>query len=648
MAFVVSAGQLRAVERVAPSATYAMRVGENHYRTYAQLWRSQPELRTVVDFLARNLAQLGLHTFRRVSDIERVRLVDHPLPRLLGQPNSSTTTYRLIDALVHDRCIYDDAYWLKIRAGGKGPPLALRRIHPSRIRPAGNNWLEAEKYVIQGSRGKLEVDATSIVHFRGYNPTDDRMGSSPIESLRQVLAEEWAANVYREQLWRNGARLGGIVSRPADAPEWSGKAKDRFKDEWQAMYSGDAATAGSVALLEDGMTFTPASVTPRDSQYIESRKLTREEVARSYHVPLPMVGILDHATFTNIKELHKNLYQDCLGPWMEDFQQEIELQLVPDLPDTSNVYVEFNIAAKLNGSFEEQAAQLRSAVGVPYMVANEARARLNLPMIDGGDELAVPLNVTVGTTPPGEAEPSEPPALMPPKTMRPLAKARAPREHTDKATETLERFFDRQSAAVLSRLGGEKARGATKAAVEDVFDTERWNGELAADLLLISRKTAVAAAHATLAELDMPADTFDPEVITAWLAEHAAGTAMGINATTAANLAELLEGELDAVLAAAKALFDAYRGSRAGQIATTLTTAMSGFGAVEVGRHHGGEGATKTWHTGDNPRPEHAVMNGETVPVDSEFSDGSRWPGGAGKAELDTNCNCGVTISIPT
>jgi HK97 family phage portal protein len=660
MAFVVSSGALRGVERAAPPPVYSMRIGaSNQYRDYAELWRAQPELRTVVDFLARNIAQLGLHVFRRVSDVDRLRLNDHPLAALLGKPNLSTTPYRMVDALVHDVCIFDNAFLLKVRDADSSTPLGLRRIRPGRIVPTGDDWLEPEGYEIIGSRGRLPVDTSDVVHFRGYNPNDDRLGTPPVESLRQILTEEWAANVYREQLWRNGARLSGYISRPLDAPEWGDKGRKRFHSEWQAQFSGDSSRAGETAILEDGMTFQPTAVTPRDSQYIESRKLTREEVARSYHVPLPMVGILDHATFTNIKELHKQLYQDCLGPWLENFQQEIELQLLPDLPDTTNVYVEFNIAAKLNGSFEEQAVQLQGAVGGPYMSRNEARARLNLPMVDGGNELITPLNVTVGAIPP----PQDPDAPVPdaqdepsdsaqddPKTRRLLVKARAPQRMTDKAAETIAKFFARQGAAIASALGAEKSRGVLKAAVPDVFDTERWNGELAADLLLMSTPIAVTAARDTMQQIGLEPGDFDPYVMSGWLAAHAAGVAKGLNAATAGDLATAIdaaESAADAIVAV-NALFDTWQNGRAQQIATTLTSSMSGFGTVEVGRHHGGSDATKTWVTGDNPRPEHAALDGETVPIDGEFSDGSRWPGGSGNAADDSNCNCDVTISVST
>src|SRR5262245_47773974 len=136
-----------------------------------------------------------------------------------------------------------------------------------------------------------------------------------------------------------------------------------------------------VPILPRGMSLKTISHTARDSEYLSARKLTREECAAAYHIPLPMVGILEHATFSNIKEQHKQLYADCLGPWLEMIQLELEAQLLPEAGNERNVYLEFNIADKLKGSFEEQSTALQVAIGRPFMTANEGRARLNLPAI---------------------------------------------------------------------------------------------------------------------------------------------------------------------------------------------------------------------------------------------------------------------------
>ena len=104
------------------------------------------------------------------------------------------------------------------------------------------------------------------------------------------------------------------------------------------------------------------------------------------------------------------LYGDNLGPEIERFQQRLNRKLVPRLADPAKVYVEFNLQAKLSGSFEEQSDFLQRAIGGPYMTRNEGRAKLNMPAVDGGDDLIVPLNVTQnGDQNPKPAAPVEEP-----------------------------------------------------------------------------------------------------------------------------------------------------------------------------------------------------------------------------------------------
>jgi HK97 family phage portal protein len=651
MPFVQSAGSLRPVERPVAPAPYSLRISSHLTQDYATIWRTQPAVRTVIDFLARNIAQLGLHVFRRVSDTDRERLVDHPLAELISRPappEMKITRYRLVDSLIHDLGIYDDAFWLKVKAAGS--PGALVRIPPWMVEPIDGDWLSAGKYRVRGSQGHKDFPADQVVHFRGYNPTDPRVGSSPIETLRRILAEEHAATVYRDQLWRNGARFSGYIKRPVDAPDWSGPARNKFRQAWQAQYVGDGPQAGGTPILEDGMDFTPAAVTPQQAQYLEARKLTREEVAAAYHIPLPMVGILDHATFSNITEQHKQLYQDTLGPWLTMICEDIALQLLPDLDDSPGVYVEFNMAEKLRGSFEEQAQQLQTSVGAPYMTRNEARARLNLPQIDGGDALVTPLNVLVG----GQASPRdsapEPAAASLASAPAPArktiqVKARAPETVTARAEQVLSAFFERQGRAIVSKVGAEKA-AHRKAAVDEVFDEDRWNNELSADLLRLNLLIASAAGVAALEEIGVDPEGFDDALMVGWLAANAAGVATGINTTTKDALVTALR-DLDPV-GAIKTLFEAFRGGRAKQIATDQTSAMSGFGTVEAVRQIGGEnGAVKTWVTGSNPRPSHRRMDGQTVGIDEVFSNGARWPGDSNlRPEERANCNCALRVSI--
>lgn len=394
MAVIQSFGELQALTELRPpyytiSTTQRSVPLYGESRSYAQIYATQPNIRICVDFLARNIAQLGLHWFRRVSDVDRVRLVDHDCARWLEKPNPTTSRYRLIESLLGDLGVYFNAFWLKIRyrdADG-ADQIGLVRLPPEEMAVEGGLLPQRFIWTYLGEQQPLAL--SDVIYFNGYTATNALMGLSPMETLRQVLAEEQAASEHRAAYWQNASRIDGIIERPATAPRWQTDQKKEFREQWQSRFAGGAG-AGLIAVLEDGMTFKAASFSPKDSEYLGARKLSREECAAAYHIPLPMVGILEHATFSNIKEQHKQLYQDTLGPWLEMIQQELERQLLVESNDTTNVYAEFNIADKMKGSFEEQTAALAVAVRRAFMTANEARARLNLPRLDDptADQLA--------------------------------------------------------------------------------------------------------------------------------------------------------------------------------------------------------------------------------------------------------------------
>jgi HK97 family phage portal protein len=454
-------------------------------QTYATIYATQPNVRTCVDFLSRNVAQLGIHIYRRLSDTDRERLIDHDLAAWLSRPNPATSAYRLIESLMADLGIYFNAYWLKVRHQGADgrDRIGLVALPPDQMDVEGTLLPTQFTWTVNGRRRDFPL--SEVVHFDGYNPLNRLKGLSPLETLRRVLAEEDAAGQHREAFWRNGARFDGVVERPLAAPKWNKDQKNDWREQWQMKFGSGGSHVGSVAVLEDGMTFKPNSQSARDSEYSTARKLTREECAAAFHIPLPLVGILEHATFSNIREQHKHLYQDCLGPWMEMIQQELENQLLVECEDQRDVYCEFNIAAKLAGAFEEQAASLRALVGRPIMTANEGRARLNLPSHDdaSADEIAA----QQGGPSDASVRPAFPGGEAPPPTA------------TD-VTPVIHAARLRQQA----RIG--RVPVAARA-TEFAALLGRWNRELEADLLPLvhdtteARRLAIEANAETLARL---------------------------------------------------------------------------------------------------------------------------------------------------
>src|ERR671917_563346 len=364
--YLYSNGSLRALDGpvVAPSWTgFAQRCGASPL-TYEAIYRTQPNVRTVVSFLAMNVAQIALHVYQRVGETDRQRLRTHPLTSLLSDPWPGVTQYRLMEALVSDLAIYGQAFWLKVAQPDDRP--GLLRIPPTLL---VDIEYDADRVVpltfrfARAGHPELVVPADAVVWFANYNPTDV-YGISPLESLALLLSEDYEAASYRAQLWHNGARIGGVLRRPPEAPDWNEQTRERFRAEWQAWYTGaDGAQAGGTPILEDGMEFISGGFTAEQAQYLDARKLTIE--------------------------------------------QEIGAAVLPEMPPRDGVYVEFNVQEKLRGSFEEQSDALYRSVGAPWMTRAEARARMNLPEREDAQGLIVPLNTAVADSP-SQVPPPEP------------------------------------------------------------------------------------------------------------------------------------------------------------------------------------------------------------------------------------------------
>lgn len=606
----------------------------------SSLWRTQPHLRTVVSFLARNTAQLGVHVFERLDETDRKRDRTSPIALSLQFPDAMMTTYDLIYALVGDLMLYDRAYWLVLPTPGERSPFTLRRLPPSWVQRVEGDPFEVSEYTVALDGRSVTVPASQILDFTGYSPSRPVGGSPTVEALRATLQEQVEAAKYRGQVWKRGGRVSAVLQRPKDAPQWSDAAREAFREDWYAKYTGNGSRAGGTPLLEDGMTLQRIDFNAQEQQFVEAAKLSLTTVAAAFHVNPTMIGQNDGANYSNVREFRKMLYGDTLGPLLAQIEARLNTFLIPMLGvDPTRFYVEFNIREKLEGSFDEQASALQTSTGGPWMTRAEARARMNLPYVEGTDELIVPLNVVEGgqASPTDSGSQNEKPkmAVSRMKARRTRVKA-ADEAHAASVEDVVKAAFKRQEKAVRSRLGAK--------ADAEWWDADRWDAELADDLQAVALEVTQDVAASTLKKIGLPPKEYDVERTRAWLEAVCSSSASSINEATRSKIEAALEA--DDAPAALDSTFEA-QGSRASTVATTFTTTMTGFAAVESVKQVDGEGsATKTWVTGPNPRPEHARMDGETVPLSENFSNSAAWPGDGANLGADdlANCNCSLSI----
>lgn len=617
----------------------------------SKLYETQPALRSVISFLSDNVAGLPLKCYVRQPDGGRERDRDSSLALLLKNPNEWSTGHELIRATVSEYLLHDDSLWLTVPADTpSGWTVAV--IPHDWLSPKTRDGLEVDYIKVRSSYMSEEVrlKPDDFIRFTGWSPHGTAATSSRIEALKQILSEQISSWQFRNGIWKNQGRVQQWISRPADTP-WGEGARERFATSWKQRFAGDDGTnTGGTPLLEDGMRLETSTFNAREAQWAEATKLSREDVCAVYHVNPGLIYHTDATTYASAKDNARALYSDTLAPLLDMLEERINAFLVPRLGLDDTHYCEFDLDAKLQGSFEERAGIMQSSVGAPWMTRNEARAMLNLPAIDGGDELVTPLNVLTG----GQASPNDVDgvesgansAQVSTKSAGIRYKA-APEEYDAKEiAAALRKFFKRQSVSLSNSL---KKSGN----FADWWDADRWENELADDLTPIFQQQAARRGAQMVDELKLGGE-FDSERIESYIKAMARGKSQAINNVTYRQLKAVLDGDFDdnsdALGATVDGVFEKAQEQRADVSGRSFATALAGFAMLEAVQQRGsGRGATKTWIvTSSNPRAEHASMDGETVPYDDEFSNGARFPGDQSLTpEQSCNCQCQVEILIP-
>jgi len=191
-----------------------------------------------------------------------------------------------------------------------------------------------------------------------------------------------------------GPRVGGVIERPKDAPLWTDAGRRTFDETWAAFQPG-GERAGDAVILEDGMKYVPPEFDAEATGYKDGSVLSLSTVAQVYHIHPSIFGVPGAVGYSGVREIRRALIGDSLAWQIKRIEARLTCMLGPRVNDAENRYVEFNVEAKLRGSFEEQAVILRQSVGGPYLTVNEARAMFNRPALPDGDGLIRPLNVTV-------------------------------------------------------------------------------------------------------------------------------------------------------------------------------------------------------------------------------------------------------------
>nr|DAN31009.1 MAG TPA: portal protein [Caudoviricetes sp.] len=595
------------------------------------VWESQPSVRKVVSFMASTVAALPWRVYR-AEDGGRERLHDSPAETLVRRPTRFTSSADLVTGLALDWLLYGSACAVLVDEEIVRVPAPLLMLSTDvfgRVNDVAT--------VAGGETVSLSDLPVALMH--GWDP-DGSGAVAPVRTLRALLSELSEAEGWRRRMWTDVPRVAAQVTRPKDAPRWSEEKRDRFL---QAMADFKSSTSGgSIPVLEDGMKLESApQVQPDLSSASSVRTLTDIEVAGYFGVPPELLGMRE-ANYGGYAALRRDLYTRVLGPLIGRIEDALNAEIVPALAggDTA-VYGVLDRTEAQDGTLLERVQALQSATGGPVMTRAEARERLDLPYLEGTEELIVPLNVVQG----GQASPTDSGSqnLEGADTNQLDHRqqgdaAEEGKSLNPKARVVLKAATSRPSPSILEQMRKAyieelRKEGLSESAVEKL--AERIEPYLA--------KQAVDAANGVILESGTGTETIGRGLIRNYIRRMAEGKAEAA-VEAAMRLLGLTSQDDAAQDAVRETIADVLTDDRLGLWSDASVKDAAGFGSHEGARRSGA--VKKMWvHNGSShPRAEHAAMNGETVDMDATFSNGMRWPHdwGGGDADQIVGCNCDI------
>jgi HK97 family phage portal protein len=302
---------------------------------------------------------------------------------VLRKPNHFQTRQKFIEQWITSKLSHGNTYVLKER-DQRGVVVRMYVLDPTRVRPLvapnGDVYYQLQDDDISRLPESIPAaPASEIIHDTMICLFHPLVGISPIYACG--LAAMQGQNILENstRFFGNSSQPGGVLTAPGQIADDTAK---RLKEHWERNYTG--ANAGRIAVLGDGLKYEAMSVTATDAQLIEQLKLSAQVISACFHVPAWKIGVAPLPAGQKIEDLNQIYYSDCLQSLIESVEASLDEGLGLSAVTGRELGVEFDLDDLLRMDTGTLTTALRDQVGAGITAPNEARARVNLPPVEGG------------------------------------------------------------------------------------------------------------------------------------------------------------------------------------------------------------------------------------------------------------------------
>lgn len=349
-----------------------------------------------VRILAEAIAGLPLQLYKYTDTGGKEKAIEHPLYLLLhDEPNPEMTSFIFRETLMTHLLLWGNAYAQIIR-NGKNEVLSLYPLMPNRMTvdrdEHGRLYYSYQMQTDDGAgmkQGTVVLSPQDVLHIPGLG-FDGLVGYSPIAMAKNAIGLAIATEEYGSKFFANGATPGAVLEHPGLI-----KDPEKVRESWNASFRG-SGNANKVAVLEEGMKYTPISIAPEQAQFLETRKFQIDEIARIFRVPPHMIGDLEKSSFNNIEQQSLEFVKYTLDPWVCRWEQAMNRSLLNE-KEKSGYFIKFNVDGLLRGDYQSRMNGYAVGRQNGWLSANDIRELENMDQIpdeDGGNLYLINGNMT--------------------------------------------------------------------------------------------------------------------------------------------------------------------------------------------------------------------------------------------------------------
>jgi len=335
-----------------------------------------------VRVLAETIASLPCRVYEQLPGGGAEEAPDHALYDLLyRRPNKRQTAFEFFEMLVGHLALRGNGVCIKVTSGGKVTDLVP--VPPNRVRIEQFENQLLIYHLLKNDGTDMPLVSDDIFHIRGLC-SDGYWGASPIAQAKDTFALARKVQRYGVSIFDSGGARRVLLKYPKPL---SDQAYKRIKEDWERLYANNAKTA----LLEEGGDAALVGMNADEAQYLDTRRMSREEICGIFRVPPHMVADLSRATYSNIDKQDLFFVKHTIRPWLK----RIEGAISRDLLGPGKYFVKFNVDALLRGDIKTRTAAQQVQFTHGAITLNEWRAMENRNPIAGeiGDEHFVPNNL---------------------------------------------------------------------------------------------------------------------------------------------------------------------------------------------------------------------------------------------------------------